>query len=347
LLLFFGPFIFCLFFVLPNPIFFLMQEEAALSPPLLPPPPTVLEVCIVENEDFVGGLYAPSERHYTDLAGARSPGPESELLLGHGWFWSGVAWSKGDWEATLDGRRRKWLREKSRNVPDQWVIMDSREETAATATPWTRLYATFRTLSSTLLPLQGTVDNKKVNVERFRAVMALTRVLARYDVLAPAVELLESDDKNSSIKSVTMLRSLVVEKWLDVAGGNVEEARVLLQALQRVVHSLDRDSEEYVAVVNSMQPLVYVTGGQALEQAENSENEECRKFFVTDVTGHVVEIVLFEDTLMRGSDLMPLDWVWIAHQKEKKIAKIITLDGKVFAFTVTDLDVLDLLRGTG
>lgn len=146
----------------------------------------------------------------------------------------------------------------------------------------------------------------------------------------------------------------MVERWLDGADqaalGRSEAARTVVLALQRLLATLERDGEEYVAVVNAMQPLLYVAGGVLAEQVQESEKEsESRRFTVVEATsGQPAELVLYEDVLVRGNgEVLPLEWLWIAHQREKKTAKLITLDGKVFAFVVQDAAVLDLLRGTG
>lgn len=162
-------------------------------------------VSVVEHEDFVGGLYVPSARHFTDEAGARSPGPESSgLLLGEGWHWATPDWAQTAWQTTSTGRSRVWRREKTRTAPDTWVLMDTREE-EATATPWTRLYTTFRSFSSSLLPLQqGSTEKRPApNVPRIRATMALARTLASVEGLGPAAEALETDDKEGLNKALT------------------------------------------------------------------------------------------------------------------------------------------------
>ena len=94
--------------------------------------------------------------------------------------------------------------------------------------------------------------------------------------------------------------------------------------------------------MNAMQPLVYLCG--ALPEDDDAAHGEHRSFVVADAAGAAVEMALYEDVLVRGaSEVLPLDWLWIAFQREKQLAKLITLSSS-FAF-VAPPDVLDLLRG--
>ncbi len=334
-------------------------------------------VSVVEHEDFVGGLYVPSVRPFTDLSGARSPAPSSALLLGEGWRWAASAWTRRAWTLSEAGRSRLWTRPKTpiNSNSEPWVLVEAEEpqQTANSSnTPssstWTRLYTTFRTLSSSLLPLQNQQQQQQASLQeqqalwqrtvgRARAVLSLARVLARSVDLVASLELLESDDRAALGRAAAALRSAVSEQWLDEPRPreHAREARFVAKALQRLLSALDRDGEEYVAIVNALQPLLYILKEEEEDKPQQDEedeeeeklSEECRKFSVNDLNGQSEEFALFEDVLVRGLDVIPLEWLWIAYQKEKKMARLITLDGRVFAFSVQDNAVLDLLRGTG
>ena len=187
-------------------------------------------VCLMENEDFLSGLYVPSERHFTDPeADARVPGPDSELHLDAGWSWSGP-WMREDWTPTESGRRRRWRRDKSRA---EWVILEppapggAAEPAAAGASTWTRLYSTFRTFSSSLL--QPAADRTApVNVRRVRAVVALARLLAADHALLPLCEMIENARGAAAgvAAAAAGLKAHAVAHWLEDGGDAVKASKV-------------------------------------------------------------------------------------------------------------------------
>ncbi len=327
----------------------------------------VASVALLEHEAFVGGAYVPAERHFTDERGdTRMPGPDSELHIGAGWTWTG-AWSKEDWQAIDNGRQRLWRREKSR--APEWVILDpglsgaSSPPTPGTAPPpppaaagavaadgasaWGRLYSTIRTISTNLLLPTAADKQPPVNVARFRAVVALARLLVADASLLPFGEMIEATRGAGVAAAAEALKTFVIGHWLEkgetaeVAG----KAKALLRALGRVAQTVDKESEEYGALMNAMQPLVYLCGGAGGAEEGDEQRDERRTFVVTDAAGVAVEMTLYEDVLVKGaSEVTPLDWLWIAFQKEKQVAKLITLSSS-FAFS-TQSDVLDLLRGS-
>jgi hypothetical protein len=185
-----------------------------------------------------------------------------------------------------------------------------------------------------------------VNVRRVRAVVALARLLAADTALLPFAELIEAGRGSPAavVAAAEALKAHVSALWLagEAKWSEAEErksegelseeeherrrrrrerASAVLAALGRVARAAERDGEEYAAAVNAMQPLVFLCG--RLPEDDDAARGEHRCFTVTDAMGAPVEMALFEDVLVRGgTEVLPLDWLWIAFQREKVWQKV-------------------------
>lgn len=54
------------------------------------------------------------------------------------------------------------------------------------------------------------------------------------------------------------------------------------------------------------------------------------------------DILVFDDCIFFRNEVLPLEWLWIAHKADKQVARLVTLSW-IFAF-VADADVIQLLR---
>jgi hypothetical protein len=181
--------------------------------------------------------------------------------------------------------------------------------------------------------------------------MRLGRFLVQDEEFVGVGEMVENNE--SLVEVVEKLKALVVAKWVreerkeaDWTVRDRQLAAGLLQLLRQLAEACKGQEEEYTACVNCIQPLIFLCGNLPAE----SVNDAVTQFTVQEVVGGSgtvtvpVELKVYSDVLVKGgTEMWPLDWIWISHSKQAGISKLITLNS-VFVFRSTT-DVLDLLRG--
>lgn len=207
------------------------------------------------------------------------------------------------------------------------------------------------------------------SVPRIRALNSLLRLLLTRDELMKFANELEkavfgAAERKSVAPILDGLRDHISQVWKETVPEAAKEICAAVKKLASVFEVVakkdgspspvkgDDPNDEFVASTNLLSTIqtCLFQAQMSLEAAstEDVKTDEAKTFVVSEKTPSgqtiAVNMWLYDDVLVRGSgDVMyPLDWIWVAHNKEKRVTKLVTLNS-VFVF-VADEDVLRLIR---